>query len=166
MRRFALIALPLALVVSLAAVARVSAGQTNEQWTYTVGFCVHEVAPVGSTGPLVDDRVVLLSETGAPFGQITFTLDRVYNPDTMRGVVSGTVQSFGPGVYTGDLHGVVTPNGMGGTFSFIWLADPDVYRITGTWKSDGQPVAAVDCYSEPNTYTLTFDGHVFGPFNT
>ena len=101
-------------------------------------------------------------------GGISF--HRVYNPDTMRGTVAGSITGGGVGTWTwsGDLHGVLTADGMSGDFALTQTPDSSSnnvgeYRIVGTWESDGHPTAPSVDDASP-TYCVTFDAVIIGPF--
>lgn len=143
--------------------APAAAAKAIESINFTLLNHFGEVTVVGSTGPLVQERVVLFADAQQPLVQSTIVLNRVYNPDTLRGVVSGEIHATGPSNHDGELHGVITPDGMSGTFSML-RTNPDaptplVHRVLGSWTSDGQPVDT----GPSSTYVMEFDGHVVGP---
>jgi hypothetical protein len=163
--RLILVALAAALVASLATAEPGSAVTVEPIQFSLVNYFLGPPTAVSSSPSLVRDEVILANDAQQPLTQGTFVLDRSYNPATMKGTVSGTVGGTGPINTQGTLHGVITPDGMSGTFSMVRTDSfsPQTWRINGTWSSEGQPA------TEPtpsSRYTISFVGRIIGPFGS
>jgi hypothetical protein len=154
--------------LALAITGSATAGaKTVEPWEQTQCGFVWSVTDEGSTGSRTRDVALVLYDF-APLFQGGISFHRVYEPDTMRGTVSGHITGGGVGTWTwaGELHGVITPDGMSGQFSLTQTPDSSSnnvgeYKIVGTWESEGHPVAP----TEGNvTYCVSFDAVIIGPF--
>ena len=155
----ALLALTAALALSPAAAA-----VTVETFEDTQCGFVESITEQGTHGPLVMDTV----HVRALFdflvqGSIIF--DRLYDPGTMRGTVSGTIGGSGPDTHMGRLHGVITEDGMSGTFLMIRRIDGNepTYRIMGRWQTSGHPLPPSG--ATEFGYCVSFTGHIVGPFS-
>jgi hypothetical protein len=134
-----------AVALSLAVVpfAVAGSGKTVTPFDWTAGAWVTRFDPaVAANGPKVQDEVGCDS-IGLPLVEGGFTFDRIYNPATMRGTVTGKIVGLGPDTLIGTLRGVMTADGMSGPFemtrtSMDW---PGFNRIHGTWSFDGHLVA-------------------------
>jgi hypothetical protein len=147
-----------ALTASAAGTARAAADHTTssttvEPWDFQLGNLVL-AWEVQSSFPLVRDRVVLVGI--GPLVQHTIVLDRTFRPGTMFGHVSGTIIATGPDIWTGELHGRMTPDGMSGAVTMRRSAGESgalTARFIGTWASELPADFA-------SIVTFGFDGHI------
>jgi hypothetical protein len=155
--------------LSLAASGSASPAKTVEPWEYVQCGFVWSITDEGSTGPLTRDLALVLYDF-PPLSQGGIGFHRVYHPGTMRGTVSGHITGGGVGTWTwtGDLRGVIAPDGMSGQFSLSQTPDSSSnnvgdYKIVGTWESEGHPVAPSEGNASP-TYCVSFEAVIIGPF--
>ena len=163
MRKLRLATVVLAVVVALA-IAPAAVATTVEPFEGTQCGFIESITEQGGQGPLVVDQVHLRAIFDLLVqGSIIF--ERMYDPDTMRGTVSGTISGSGPNTHSGELHGRITEEGMSGTFMMIRRIDGNepTYRIVGQWESIGHPQPPSG--ATEFTYCVSFSGHIIGPFN-
>jgi hypothetical protein len=167
MGRLLTVTLSVLAAVSLAVAGSASAAKTVEPWVHTECGFVYYVTADESSGSRTRDNVAVLYDLGL-FGQGGIVFHRAYDADTMRGTVSGTLFGGGVGtwVYTGELHGVITQDGMRGHFSLTKTPDESStnegsWKIVGTWESEGHPVAE----GPWSMYCVSFEGMIIGSFD-
>jgi hypothetical protein len=156
----------LALSLTVVPLAVAGSGMTVKPFQWTQGAKVVSIsAPVVASGAKVSDQVVLMVDPAPPLVQGGFTLNRVYNPDTMRGTVTGVLGGSASQNYRGTLSGIIRPDGMSGLFQMKHTSDqwPGFYWIIGRWSSVGQPVAPSASNPKP-LYPIQLDGVEIGPF--
>jgi hypothetical protein len=168
MRRAVSIALAVVVATSLAIAGSASAdAKTVVPFEGIQHAIVLDIsAPVDGPGPLVLDHVSMRTEF-EPLVQGGISLERVYDPETMRGTVTGTLGGTAATTLSGTLRGVISPDGMHGTFELTRTSDLDFpglfYRIHGTWSSVGHPVEPTIGNLDP-AYFITLDGVEIGTF--
>jgi hypothetical protein len=149
-RRWALGVVAVPVVVAALAFAGTASAKDVESASFCVGSSIGG-RTVEATDPLIRDSWFLFG-TGA-LVQHSMHLDRVFNPATMRGTVSGTLGASGPDSHLGDLHGVITPEGMSGTIVMTrFREDGATDKFVGRWTTSDQLV-------EPGGVELCFEGH-------
>jgi hypothetical protein len=131
------------------------AGTASAKDVESASFCLGNVIggrTVEATEPLVRDSWFLFG-TGA-LVQHSIQLDRVVNPETMRGTVSGTLSATGPDNHFGVLHGVVSPEGMSGriTMTRLRVEEGVTDKFVGSWTSE-------QLIEGPESVTFCFEGH-------
>lgn len=113
---------------------------------------------IESTSPLVRDEMIIF---GVP-PQHTVTIERVYNPTTLRGTMTAHVGTFGAEIQDGTMHGVITPEGMSGTIQMTRFREDGLTdKFVGTWFAEGRPDTACEEGSQPPFLSFRFfvEGH-------
>jgi len=165
MRRL-LVSATVAFSLTVVPLAVAGSGVTVKPFDRTQNARVESIsAPVAVSGGKVQDQVVLVVDPNAPLVQGDIILNRVYNPNTMRGTVTGTLFGTASTTYSGTLGGIIRPDGMSGVFQMKHTSDqwPGFYWIVGRWSSVGQPVAPSSSNTKPG-YSIRLDGVEIGPF--
>jgi hypothetical protein len=131
------------------------AGAASAKDVESASFCLGNVIggrTVEATEPLIRDSWFLFG-TGA-LVQHSMQLERVVNPKTMRGTVSGSLSGTGPDNHFGVLHGVVSPEGMSGriTMTRLRVEEGVTDKFVGSWTSE-------QLIEGPESVTFCFEGH-------
>ena len=131
------------------------AGTASAKDVESASFCLGNVIggrTVEATGPLVRDSWFLFGS--GYLAQHSMQLERVVNPETMRGTVSGTLGATGPDNHFGVLHGVVSPEGMSGriTMTRLRVEEGVTDKFVGSWTSE-------QLIEGPESVTFCFEGH-------
>ena len=94
-----------------------------------------------------------------PLVEHGLTIHRLFHPGTMRGVVSGHLSGTGPDIYTGELHGVITPEGMRGVVVMTrHREDGATDTFVGRWSASGHPTNPFGPPFFDPGYVVNFEG--------
>lgn len=155
MGKLLVVLLPLAVAASLAFASAAPAKEV-EPFSFSLGNLVYDW-DVESTEPLVRDTISFYG-IGA-LVEHGLTIHRVFHPGTMRGVVSGHLSGTGPDIYTGELHGVITPEGMRGVVVMTrHREDGATDTFVGRWSASGHPTNPFGPPFFDPGYVVNFEG--------